>query len=185
MTNQNITQAHDHFIQGMSRISNFWGFPKAMGAIYGTIYLSPNPLSLDEIVELVSVSKGAVSTHVRHLERLNMVHKHLQIGDRKDYYTAETDFWKMVRSILQQREVNEFDKAIRTVSESIELVSEAEADPAQAEFYRERMEAMQGFFNTLDSLFSALLKLEGLVSLSTIGSIVERTAKKSSSNKSS
>ena len=54
-----LTAAREEFIQGMSRISHFWGFPKAMGAIYGAIYLSPAPLSLDEIVEQVGVTKGA------------------------------------------------------------------------------------------------------------------------------
>lgn len=178
MTETKLTQAHDNFVQGMSRIASFWGFPRAMGAIYGSIYLSPNPLSLDEIVELVGVSKGAVSTHVRHLERLNMVHKHLEIGDRKDYYTAETDFWKMIRSILSQREVNEFDKAINTVSESLDMAAESEADPELSRFYQERMKSMQAFFNMLDSLFSALLKLEGLVSLSTFKGMLEKSAKK-------
>ncbi len=182
MTETKLTQAHDHFVQGMSRISNFWGFPRAMGAIYGTIYLSPAPLSLDEIVELVGVSKGAVSTHVRHLERLNMVHKHLEIGDRKDYYTAETDFWKMVRSILSQREVNEFDKALSTVSESLDMAAESEANPELSQFYQERMKSMQAFFNMLDSLFSALLKLEGLVSLSAFKGMLERSAKKPKSD---
>ena len=71
MSEEQFTQARAHFIQGMSRISSFWGFPKAMGAIYGAIYLSPNPLSLDEIVIQVGVTKGAVSTHVRQLERLS------------------------------------------------------------------------------------------------------------------
>ena len=178
MTETNLTQAHNHFVQGMSRISHFWGFPKAMGAIYGTIYLSPDPLSLDEIVELVGVSKGAVSTHVRHLERLNMVHKHLEIGDRKDYYSAETDFWKMVRSILSQREVNEFDKAINTVSESLTMAAEADDDPELSQFYHERMKSMQAFFNMLDGLFAALLKLEGLVSLGAFKGMLERSAKK-------
>lgn len=178
MTETKLTQAHDHFIQGMSRISHFWGFPKAMGAIYGTIYLSAPPLSLDEIVELVGVSKGAVSTHVRHLERLNMVHKHLEIGDRKDYYTAETDFWKMIRSILSQREANEFDKALNTVSESLDLAAEDDTDPELSQFYQERMKAMQAFFNMLDSLFSALLKLEGLVSLGAFKGMLEKSAKK-------
>ena len=49
--NEPTNSAHDHFIKGMSRISHFWGFPKAMGAIYGVIYLSPTPTSLDELVE--------------------------------------------------------------------------------------------------------------------------------------
>ena len=178
MEENKLTQAHDHFIQGMSRISNFWGFPKAMGAIYGTIYLSPNPLSLDEIVDLVGVSKGAVSTNVRHLERLNMVHRHVQIGDRKDYYTAETDFWKMVRSILRQREQNEFDKALNSVSESLEIALQSDSELELTHFYHKRMEAMQSFFKTLDSLFSAALALENLVSLSALKILMEKANKK-------
>ena len=88
----------------MSRITHFWGFPKAMGAIYGAIYLSPQSVSLDELVELVGVSKGAVSTNVRLLERLGMVHRQVQVGDRKDYYLAETDFWKVARTLLKERD---------------------------------------------------------------------------------
>ena len=76
--------ARQHFIQGLSRISQFWGFPKAMGAIFGALYLSPNPLSLDELVEQVEVTKGAVSTNVRALERLGMFHIQIVIGERKD-----------------------------------------------------------------------------------------------------
>ena len=178
MTQDQLTQSKEHFIQGMSRISSFWGFPKAMGAIYGAIYLSPDPLSLDEIVEQIGVSKGAVSTNVRQLERLSMVHKHMQLGDRKDYYSAETDFWKMIRSILQQREQNEFDKALSTVNESIEMLNQAEADPEMNRFYQGRMKAMQSFFKTLDSLFSAVLALEGLVSLSSLKTMVEKVGRK-------
>ena len=178
MTQDQLTQSKEHFIQGMSRISSFWGFPKAMGAIYGAIYLSPEPLSLDEIVEQIGVSKGAVSTNVRQLERFSMVHKHMQLGDRKDYYSAETDFWKMIRSILQQREQNEFDKALSTVTESIEMLNQAEADPEMNRFYQGRMKAMQSFFKTLDSLFSAVLALEGLVSLSSLKTMVEKVGRK-------
>jgi DNA-binding transcriptional regulator GbsR (MarR family) len=178
MAKSTLTRSRQHFIQGMSRISNFWGFPKAMGAIYGAIYLSPNPVSLDELVEQAGVSKGAVSTNVRQLERFNMVHRHLVVGDRKDYYTAETDFWKMIKSILQQREQHEFDKALGTVAESLELAEQAGEDPELSAFYQERMGAMESFFKTLDSLFSAAMALDGLVSLSTIRTMLEKAGKK-------
>ena len=177
MSEDQFRQAHNHFVQGMSRISNFWGFPRAMGAIYGAIYLSPNPLSLDEIVEMVGVTKGAVSTHVRQLEQFGMVHKHIQLGDRKDYYTAETDFWEMIKNILKQREQTEFDHALNTVSESLDMVETAEGNPELSKFYKERMKAMHAFFKTLDSLFSALLSLQSLVSLSALKSFVEKTQK--------
>ena len=169
---EELTQAREHFIQGMSRISHFWGFSKAMGAIYGAIYLSSEPVSLDELVVQAGVSKGAVSTNVRTLERLGMVHKRIQLGDRKDYYIAETDFWKMVRGVLREREQSEFDQALRMVGESMALVEgmgedmETAADVDTAAFYRERLQAMQGFFNSLDNLVGMLIALEDLRSKS-------------------
>ncbi len=158
-----LIEARDNFVQGMSRISDFWGFPRAMGAIYGAIYLSPAPLSLDEIVEQVSVTKGAVSTHVRTLERLGMVHKQIRLGDRKDYYEAEADFWTIIKGVLREREQNEFDLALNTVNDSLKMVkasSPNRADKELARFYGERMENMQLFFNTLDNIVVTLLTLD-------------------------
>ena len=163
--NQQLDEARQHFVQGMSRISHFWGFPKAMGAIYGVIFLSQEPISLDDIVAQASVTKGSVSTNVRMLERLNMVHKKLILGDRKDYYTAETDFWKIMRGVLREREQSEFDLALRTVGESITLVQDATliADESEtAVFYRERMQTMQQFFNTLDNLVATMIAIDDL-----------------------
>lgn len=160
-----LEEARQHFIQGMSRISHFWGFPKAMGAIYGAIYLSAQPISLDELVESVGVTKGAVSTNVRTLERLGMVHRHLTVGDRKDYYTAETDFWKVVRGVLREREQQEFDLALRTVSESLEMARTPAAQITDAEtavFYQERMAKIQDFFNNLDNLVAMLIALDNV-----------------------
>jgi HTH-type transcriptional regulator, glycine betaine synthesis regulator len=165
MTDNPLTSSRQHFILGLSRISEFWGFPRAMGSIYAALYLSPQPLSLDDLVEQVAVTKGAISTNVRSLERLGMVHRHLQIGERKDFYLAETDFWKIVRGILKEREKNEFDLALRSVDESLELLDAAQIDPEQAElarFYQKRMQSMQGFFKSLDHLVATLLALDEL-----------------------
>lgn len=163
--NTTLSHARQNFIQGMSRISHFWGFPRAMGAIFGAIYLSPEALSLDELVEQAAVSKGAISTNVRQLERLGMVHKHIRIGDRKDYYTAETDFWKIIKGILREREKNEFNAALRTVDESLALSQSENSTPEEAElaaFYKTRLEAMQRFFHNLDNLVATVMALDEL-----------------------
>jgi DNA-binding transcriptional regulator GbsR (MarR family) len=161
----NLNQAREHFIQGLSRISHFWGFPKAMGAIYGALYLSLDPLSLDDLVEQVGVSKGAVSTNARALERLGMVHKHVRIGERKDYYTAETDFWMIIKNILYEREKSEFDRALKTVSESLEMVTVRDiktSDVEKQHFYNMRIKEMKDFFQTLDNLVAMILALDDL-----------------------
>ena len=159
-----IDAACEHFTQAMSRIAHFWGFPKAMGALYAAIYLAPEPLSLDALVAQVGVSKGTVSTNVRALERLGMVHRHLRVGDRRDYYVAETDFWSIVRGILHQREKTEFDLALRAVGESLDMLSPAGAEDGEADrsaFFRERLSAMRGFFDAVDGLVASVVALDG------------------------
>lgn len=161
-----LDEAGEHFIQGMSRISSFWGFPRAMGAIYGALYLSAQALSLDELAEQANISKGAVSTNVRNLERLGMVHKEIRLGERRDFYVAETDFWQVVKNVLRERERSEFDRALRTVGESLEMTQSVQfaqaVDAERAAFYQARMREMERFFNTLDNLVATVLALDEL-----------------------
>ena len=172
----NLHAARDNFIQGMSRIAQFWGFPKAMGAAFGAAYLSPEPLCLDDLVELTGVTKGAVSTNVRHLERLGLLHRRVRVGDRKDYYEAETDFWKAVKGILREREKSEFARALDSVGESLRMArgdgegdtagssgaDDASGDRALSLFYQSRLEGMQRFFGSLDKLVGTALALDEL-----------------------
>jgi DNA-binding transcriptional regulator GbsR (MarR family) len=152
------------FTESLSQISRFWGFPKGMGAIFAVLYLSPTPLSLDEIVEKTGLTKGAVSTEVRKLARMGLVHRSSKLGDRKDYYEAETDFYAAIRAILQERQNSEFDRAIRSVGELLEKLESGSVsgNEADVEFVRERIKALQDFFDAIDSLSKAVIKLEKL-----------------------
>ncbi len=176
--NGTLQQAREHTIQGLSVISQFWGFSKGMGAIYGAIYLSPDPLSLDDLVKQVGITKGAVSTNLRQLARLGLVHKQTAIGDRRDFYQAETDFWKVVRGILQERRKSEFDRALHTVSESLAMVEGAgpldPQDRSKARFYQQRLRRLADFFRRLDTLVGAVLALEDLRG-SALRSILRKT----------
>ena len=159
-----LTQLKQDFTEGLSQISRFWGFPKGMGAIFAVLYISPIPLSLDEIVQQTGLTKGAISTEVRTLARMGLVHRSSKLADRKDYYEAESDFYKSIRSILKERQNSEFDSAIRSVQETLkELESgSVSGDEAEVQFVRERIKALQEFFNAIDTLSSAVIKLESL-----------------------
>lgn len=160
----NLSQLKQDFTEGLSQISRFWGFPKGMGAIFAVLYLSPAPLPLDEIVTQTGLTKGAVSTEVRTLARMGLVHRSSKLGDRKDYYEAESDFYKSIRAILKERQNSEFDRAVRSVQETLAQIESGSVsgDEAEIAFVRERVKALQEFFNAIDSLSSAVIKLEKL-----------------------
>ena len=157
-----ITQIKSEFTEGMSQISRFWGFPKGMGAIFAVLYLSPNPLALDEIVQQTGLTKGAVSTEVRALARLGLVHRSSKLADRRDFYEAETDFYKSIRSILKERQNSEFDRAVASVKETLTKLETAAGSEEERAFLVERVQALQSFFDAIDSLARAVVKLESL-----------------------
>jgi DNA-binding transcriptional regulator GbsR (MarR family) len=152
------------FIEGLSGISQFWGLPKGMGAIFAVLYLSPAPLSLDELVAQSGLTKGAISTNVRALTRMGLVRPVTRLGDRKDYYEAETDFYRAIRAILKERQSGEFDRAVVSVTTTLQKLETGQGslDPAERAFLTERVRALKDFFDTLDSLASAISKLDSL-----------------------
>ena len=162
METRSLEAIKEDFIQGLSQISQFWGLPKSMGAIFAVLYLSPTAAGLDELVEKTGFTKGAISTSVRTLARMGLVHRQSKIGDRKDYYVAESDFYKVVRSILKGRENSEFDRALASVKKTL---GELEASPNQErnedwDFAKNRVVEMQSFFDGLDSLVRVITALE-------------------------
>lgn len=161
---ESLEAAKQTLIQGTGRISAFWGLKEAMGRIYGLLYLTPGALSLDEIADMLGMSKGSVSIHIRDLEGMGMVHKIWNVGSRRDYYEAETDFWAIAKGIFKYREKKEFDQALVSVKESMKMVEAADPDHANttARFYRQRLIEMEKFFGTLDKLVDAVQALTEL-----------------------
>ncbi len=159
---QSLSTIKQDFTEGLSQISRFWGFPKGMGAIFGVLYLSPTPLSLDEIVQQTGLTKGAISTEIRSLARMGLVHRSTKLGDRKDYYEAEPDFYAAVRSILKERQNSEFDRAVRSVKDTLKIMEDNWVEDEEWNFVYERVQALQEFFDAIDSLTRAVVRLDNL-----------------------
>jgi len=162
------------FIEGLSGISQFWGLPKGMGAIFAVLYLAPAALSLDELVAQSGLTKGAISANVRGLTRMGLIRPVNRLGDRKDYYQAETDFYRAIRAILQERQSGEFDRAVDSVTQTLRRLEAGEGDfaPPERALLTERARALKDFFDTLDALASAISRLDSL-GLSTVQTVLK------------
>jgi len=172
MAATNLPQIKQEFVAGLSNISQFWGFPKGMGATFAVLYLSPVPLSLDVLVKQTGLSKGAISTHVRSLARLGLIHSAVQLGDRKDYYSAEADFYRAVRTILKERRNSDFDQAVATVAHTLEKLKAAGTSGPEQAFLIERLQALKDFLDAIDLLVNAVARLDHL-NLTTVQAVLK------------
>lgn len=81
-----------------------WGFRKALGRVWAVMYLETSPLSAPEIAERLTMSSGAVSTTLTELQRWGVARRVWKPGERKEFFEAETDFWKMISKVVSERE---------------------------------------------------------------------------------
>lgn len=122
------------------------------GRIYAALYLSPGPLSLDEICEAIGASKATVSVQVRELLALGMVRKVWVRRSRRDYYEAVTDLWTIATEVIGRR----LEREVRSLLSVLDTVQPVmAAAPGAGDAVKERVMTMRAF------LQMALAMLEG------------------------
>jgi HTH-type transcriptional regulator, glycine betaine synthesis regulator len=124
---QRLTEARDLAIDACGRIAEFWGFTRTMGRAFGLLYLSRDPLAQSEIQARLGISAGSASMTLSALGRWGVAHKVWVRGQRREHYQAETDFWKMISGVLNERERREIGAAVEVVGRA-----EAAARAAQS-----------------------------------------------------
>lgn len=143
-------------------MTGFFGFSDVMGRLYGTVLLSPEPMSLDDLAGSLEISKGSVSMNMRALERWGMAKEVWVRGERKKYYAAESDLWQVIRNVLGSRESREVQLALNVLGESITKLKTAENEltPEEQElarYYLERIADLQSFFQVAQLALTAVL----------------------------
>lgn len=129
-----VREARAEVIEALERSAEIYGLNRSYGQLYGILFFEDEPISLDELVEKSGYAKSTVSTAMKHLERLHMVHRRSVPGEgKKAYYEAETDFWQILQSFLQrevQREIDVMLRALTSAEESLEGVDDERAKHA-------------------------------------------------------
>ena len=148
---ESLIGVEDSTVAGLGRLAGFFGFSDVMGRLYGTLLLSPEAMSLDELAEGLQISKGSVSMNMRSLERWGMAKEVWVRGERKKYYMAESDFWTVIRNVLSGREMREVQLALQVLGESVEQLKAAEdelspEEQALAAYVLERIDDLRSFF---------------------------------------
>ena len=110
-----LARARDLGVDTCGRIAEFWGFTRTMGRTFGLLYLSHEPLPQAEIQARLGISAGSASMTLAGLGRWGVVHKIWVRGQRREHYQAETDFWKMISGVLNERERREIGAAVEVV----------------------------------------------------------------------
>ena len=91
------SKARQEMVEVGSRICQILGLPRSTGQIFGLLYLSAEPLSLNQMSSMLGISKGSASIGTRQLAAWAAIRKVWIPGDRRDYYEVIEDLGQLIR----------------------------------------------------------------------------------------
>ncbi len=146
----------DFFVDGVKVL----GLPRSLGEIYGLLFITTAPLSLDDLVRDLGISKGSASQGLRMLRTLGAVREAAGNGDRRTYYEPAVDLKKLVGGFIREQVRPHLDSGkikLRFIAETASLT----ADPVDKEFFNDRIERLESWMKRGGQVLPMLQKILG------------------------
>src|ERR1700728_4073297 len=98
-----LSKAAGEFIVHWGEMGSRWGVNRTVAQVHALLYLSPEPLTAEDIADALSVARSNVSTSLHELQNWQLVKATHLLGDRRDFYSTSSDVWQLFITVLQQR----------------------------------------------------------------------------------
>lgn len=113
----NYEEAKIKFISTWGSLGTLWGINKAMAQIQALLFISTKPLSMEDIMEELQISRGNTSMNLRQLMDWGIVTKELVPGERKEFFSTEKDVQELARIIAKERSRREIKPVVKILND--------------------------------------------------------------------
>ncbi|MBC7829402.1 MAG: winged helix-turn-helix transcriptional regulator [Chitinophagaceae bacterium] len=153
-----LAEAKQQFIQSWGSLATQWGINKTMAQVHALLMATPGPLNQDEIMDQLSISRGNVNMNIRELINWGLVERVILPGERKEFFTAEKDVWKVARQVIKERKKRELDPLIKT----LEQLQDIEGDKRDKEIkqFIDTVAGIQKFAQQADRTLDIMIKAD-------------------------
>ncbi|MGZ5135024.1 MAG: GbsR/MarR family transcriptional regulator [Flavitalea sp.] len=153
-----LSEAKQQFIQSWGSLATQWGINKTMAQVHALLMSTPGPLNQDEIMKQLNISRGNVNMNIRELINWGLVERVILQGERKEYFTAEKDIWKVAKQVIKERKKRELDPLIKT----LEQLQDIEGDKRDKEVkqFLDTVSGIQKFAQQADKTLDIMIKAD-------------------------
>jgi len=136
------------------------GINRTMAQIHALMMVSNEPLSTDQIMGELQISRGNANMNLRDLISWGLIRREVKIGDRKEYFVGEKDVWKMFCTIVRERKKREIEPVIKALQDCIDDVKESETTGIDKKLLDEKLHELLDFVQTADVLMEKISRQE-------------------------
>lgn len=153
-----LTEAKKQFISSWGAFGTHWGINKTMAQIHALLMISPDPLTQDDMMEQLSISRGNVNMNIRDLINWGLVERVIIPGERKEFFSAEKDIWKVATQIIKERKKRELEPMLKLL-DNVEEVEGDKKDKHVKQFV-ETVGGIKKFGQQADKMLQVMVKAD-------------------------
>ena len=153
-----LNEAKQQFIASWGAFGTHWGINRTMAQIHALLLTSPDPLSQDDVMEQLNVSRGNANMNIRELIDWGLVDRVIIAGERKEYFTAEKDIWKVAKQIMKERKKRELSPLLKLLDQ-LEDVDGDRKDKNVKQF-ADTIHGIKKFSQQADKMMDTLIKAD-------------------------
>ncbi len=153
-----LTQARDEFVSQWGAIGSAWGINRTMAQIHALLITTAAPLSTDDVMAELKISRGNAHANLRDLVGWGLVRSVVRKGERKEFFEAEKDVWKMFCTILRERRRRELRPALTVLKECGERTREIKG--SEAAVFRKQIRSLADFLEVADGVITKISRSE-------------------------
>jgi len=116
-----LREAKQQFISSWGAFGTHWGINRTMAQIHALLLVSADPMTQDDIMEELDISRGNTNMNIRELINWGLVERVILPGERKEFFSAEKDIWKVMKQIVKERKKRELDPMLKLLNQLEEV----------------------------------------------------------------
>lgn len=153
-----LDEAKMQFIQSWGALGTQWGINRTMAQIHACLLVATEPMSADDLMRELKISRGNTNMNVRELIDWGIVEKVLKPGERREFFSAEKDIWKVAMRIVKERKRREVEPILNVLNQLKDV--EAEKGDKDAAEFRATINDIMKFANQASKGVDGLVKMD-------------------------
>ena len=153
-----LKEAKEKFISAWGTLGANWGINRTMAQLHALMLIAPEPLSTEEIMEELNISRGNANMNVRALIDWGLVERVHKSGERMEYFKAEKDMWKVFRQVTKERRKREIEPIFKVLEEVSHI--KGNANDKKIKSFTDTIESIHGFASKTDKTLETLIKAD-------------------------
>ena len=138
-----LKETRERFVAQWGVMGTQWGINRTMAQIHALLMTHPEPMTTDEVMEELAISRGNAHTNLKELVNWGLIRIVTRKGERKDYFEAELDVWEIFRRIVQERKRREIDPALELLEDCLDQSKGIKSAGGRA--FHDQMKSLEEF----------------------------------------